>query len=94
MSSQDLVTKVLLTTGAVFTVGGVGLLIAGETTMGVIFATLGVTDLLTVPFVSGRFGDASKRAERDRIASGDAGVEAEGAKPEGDPSYNPYARED
>jgi hypothetical protein len=89
MTARDLVPKVLLTTGVVFTVVGIGLVIAGETVLGVIVAAVGVTDLVTVPFMRGALGAKARQAERARIEVGDAG-----ATPEADPSHNPYARED
>jgi hypothetical protein len=89
MSASDLVPKVLMTTGAVFTVVGIGLVIAGETLVGVIIGAVGVTDLVTVPFMRGMLGARARQSERARVEAGDAGV-----TPEADPSHNPYARED
>jgi hypothetical protein len=89
VSARELVPKLLLTTGALFTVAGIGLLIAGETVIGVVLAAVGVTDLATAPLIGSRMGAAGRRAEREQVASADAGV-----SPEANPSENPYARED
>ena len=64
---------------------GAGIAIAGETTLGIIIAAVGVVDLAAAPLVLRAIG---------RARTVDSGSTPPPADPAADPSYNPYARED
>jgi len=68
---------------------GAGLAIAGNTTVGLIVAAVGVVDLAMVPFVLRRVG-YTEAPDRGPLSTPDAPA----GEATADPSHNPYARED
>ena len=63
---------------------GAATAIAGNATLGIVIAAVGVIDLATVPLVLRRVGQP-RATKSPSSSSPDAAA---------DPSYNPYARED
>ena len=82
---KSIVPMIILGSGVLFATIGAGLLVTGETLMGVIFVATGVSDAI-VALVFRRRLEAKPLS-----ATAAPPPETPG---EQDPSYNPYARED